>query len=369
MAQQIDTGLTSRNPQAEQLLAEGSDSLSTIMDLVTGVHISPPITPEDFELGRMKPLSYTREALSAAIVHNVRQSLDPKQSWTSEGRSRDGSGTKNLSPRQKQAIDRFKHQGHWSISQPSNIQDIKKFFDIFDDAYFGGLLKGYCRFELPSHWDCRDKRYGINPPLGYCQPFLLEGKFGPRDTRFRIEKPYVDITIQRHDVKSMCDRIQNYLEALLHEMLHAIFFIYSCQCEHGCRQREEYEAGSSHHMEWQAAAFAIEEADGFLRCLLGLSNDMGREVSMAGDVQRGYQLPNDAALRSVGLDIVKIRNELQWMRVRKVRKLADIKNAKSFKGNCCILNYRGRYEGGRIESSRSTVRKRYPSEFHPDMLF
>ena len=91
MAQQVDTQLTSRNPQAEELLAEGSESLSTIMDSVTGVHVSPPIPQEDFEIGRMKPLSYTREALSAAIVRNIRRSLDPEQNWTSGGRTRGGS--------------------------------------------------------------------------------------------------------------------------------------------------------------------------------------------------------------------------------------------------------------------------------------
>jgi len=91
MAHQVDARLTSRNSQAEQSLEEGSGSLFAIMDSVTGVHVSPPIPQEDFEIGRMKPLSYTREALSAAIVRNIRRSLDPEQSWTSGGRTRGGS--------------------------------------------------------------------------------------------------------------------------------------------------------------------------------------------------------------------------------------------------------------------------------------
>jgi hypothetical protein len=81
MAHPAKTQLPSTNPQAEELPAEGSEALSTIINSVRGVQFSPPIPPEDFELGRMKPLSYTREALSAAIVHNVRRSLDSEQLW------------------------------------------------------------------------------------------------------------------------------------------------------------------------------------------------------------------------------------------------------------------------------------------------
>jgi hypothetical protein len=344
------------------------------MEPVAGVHVSPPIPPEDFEIGRMKPLSYTREALSAAIVRNVRRSLDPEQSWTSGGRTRGGSGTKNLSPRQKQAIDRFKYQGNWSLSEPSNTQDIKKFFEIFDDVYFGGLLKGYCQFEFPSTLDCQDKRYGLDPPLGTSKVFLPKGKFRPRDTRFQIEKPYVVISIQLDNSKNMYDRIKNYLEVLLHEMLHAIFFIYTCRCEHGCTQRHSYEAGGgpyleSHHLGWQAAAFAVEEADRVGRCLLGLSIEVDRDTNMVYDMQLGHILPHDAALRSAGLDIVDIRKKLVWLRACQVRDTKGIANTKSFKANSCILNYRGRYQGEYIESCRSTVHVRYPSEFHPDMLF
>jgi hypothetical protein len=374
MAQQVDTQLTSRNPQAEELLAEGSESLSTIMDSVTGVHVSPAIPPEDFELGRMKPLSYTREALSAAIVHNVRRSLDPKQIWTIEDISRYGSGTKNLSARQKQAIERLKYQGYWNIGRPNNIQDIKKFFEIFDDAYFGGLLKGYCRFELPNYFDCRDIRYGHSPPLGVCEGFFPEGEYREKDTRFRIEKPYVIITIRLDDSSpSMCDRIKNYLEVLLHEMLHAIFFIYTCRCEHGCKQSHEHEAGGyrryieSHHMEWQAAALAIEEADEIRRCLLGLSINLSRGTSIAYDMQLGYPLPNDATLRRLRLDIVGIRNTLEWIRKETVKHKERLRRAfEPLKANRCILFYRGQYKHI-LRAAGTLARVGFPSDFDPDM--
>jgi hypothetical protein len=370
MAHQVDTGLTSRNPQAEELLAKGSESLSTIMDSITGVHVSPPIPPEDFELGRMKPLSYTREALSAAIIHNVRRSLDRNQIWSIDGRSEWGSGTENLSPRQKQSIERLKYQGYWNIGRPNNIQDIKKFFEIFDDAYFGGLLKNYCRFELPSYSDCRDRRYGYFSPLGVCEGFFPEGEFREKDTRYRIEKPYVIITIRLDSTsKNMCDRIKNYLNVLLHEMLHAIFFIYTCRCQHGCKQRHDHEAGGyhheieSHHMEWQAAALAIEESDEIRRCLLGLSIDLGRGLSMANDMQLGFSLPNDVVLRSLRLDIVDIRKTLEWIRKEVVPHKEWLRrNFQPLKANRCILSYRGKYQ--RLRSREGVW---FPSDFDPDM--
>jgi hypothetical protein len=139
-------------------------------------------------------------------------------------------------------------------------------------------------------------------------------------------------------------------------------------------QRHSYEVGGgqyleSHHLGWQAAAFAIEEADGVGRCLLGLSIEVDRDMNMVYDMQLGHILPNDAALRSAGLDIFQIRRQLVWLRACQVGNTNEIENAKSFKGNSCSLNYRGRYQGKPIESCWSTVRVRYPSEFHPDMPF
>jgi hypothetical protein len=104
------------------------------MDLVSGPHVPTLVSPEDFERGHLKPQSYTQEALSNAIVANANRGFDAT--------------LKNCSARQISAFNRFLHTGSWSISQPGHIDNLKKFFDIFDDAYFGGLLKGYCTLEL-----------------------------------------------------------------------------------------------------------------------------------------------------------------------------------------------------------------------------
>jgi hypothetical protein len=104
------------------------------MDPTTELHVPTPISPNDFERGRLAPLSYTQEAISAAIVANANRGFKTT--------------LRNLSIRQTHAFNRFFYTGFWSISQPGHLDNLKRFFDIFDDAYFGGPLKGYCTLEL-----------------------------------------------------------------------------------------------------------------------------------------------------------------------------------------------------------------------------
>lgn len=194
------------------------------------LHIPPPISEEDFECGRLKPLSHSPEAISDALIKYI-----------SPGRCHDWS---KFSVRQRRAITKFQGQGTWNLGDPDNIDDIKKYFEIFDDAFFGGLLKGFCKLELiATPWIIR--REGRSSE-GLCRRYF-PGK--ERDPRYKLEKPYVVITLEDeiYDQRSMrlykpTQRIQIYLAALLHEMSHAIFDIYCCQCNKGCRQKTMREA-------------------------------------------------------------------------------------------------------------------------------
>jgi hypothetical protein len=94
-----------------------------------------------------------------------------------------------------------------------------------------------------------------------------------------------------------------------------------------------------------------------------LNLDVHRVGSMAADVQQGYNLPNPAAIRSVGLDIVEI-----WKGLREIRKGAVsyehnkyFKRTKPIKGNNCILFYR-RGDNFRWSTSHS---KSFPALFEP----
>jgi hypothetical protein len=57
-------------------------------------------------------------------------------------------------------------------------------------------------------------------------------------------------------------RIEQYLDTLAHEMLHALFGIYACSCKNGCAEKahDAYYVWRGHYASWQAAAYAIERA-------------------------------------------------------------------------------------------------------------
>jgi hypothetical protein len=90
-------------------------------------------------------------------------------------------------------------------------------------------------------------------------------------------------------------------------MLHAIFAIFECHCDYGCKVKgREY-----HGIPWQAAAQAIEKST-----VLGWYFDLGRIVSLVYDMYISrISLPKAAMLRSLDLDICEILVKQQETRV------------------------------------------------------
>jgi hypothetical protein len=299
------------------------------------VHKCPPIPLEDFELGRLKPLSWSREAISAAIIANLERS----RVWKQYGISRYIEPHKELlSKRQKDTVERFNYQGSWNLAQPDNLEDLNKFFDLFDDAYFGGLLKWYCRLETISPSDSKQRHFGGNWD-SICQPYWPEEE---RDSRYALDKPFIVLTMCRHDDDHF-ESIKIHLEVLLHEMVHAVFEIYTCRCQNGCKQRDAREGGGRHCVEWQAAAKSIEMADRKRWHLLRFGLDLRREQSFVTDVQMGLNIPAPAQLQSASLDIVEIRKGLVSARRQTVLEENEKRSTlKQLKANVCLLHYRKR---------------------------
>lgn len=123
-------------------------ALHAIMSKEKPLHSPPPITRSDFQAGYMKPASYSRESISAAIIDHRRRTEE------------------ELTPRQKDAIERFEHVGGCNLGQPDNIRDFKKFFDVFNDVYFNGTRSGYCQIELVAE-EWSTVRCGT-PVEGWC---------------------------------------------------------------------------------------------------------------------------------------------------------------------------------------------------------
>lgn len=89
-------------------------------------------------------------------------------------------------------------------------------------------------------------------------------------------------------------------------MLHAIFDIYRCSCEHGCIQKYRSDRAAQHVYHdalWQIAARRL------VLCI-----NLGRAGGMTGDVYRGGALPSVDVLKGLGLDKGNILERLKRRR-------------------------------------------------------
>jgi hypothetical protein len=259
-------------------------------------HKTSPIPLEEFEAGFLKPAFYSEDDIAKVMVEHLSR-------WPGD-----------LTDRQKKGLARFKYDGSWNLADTPNIRDLEKFFVIFNDVYFNGVLTGYGKIELLSSYSL-SKRFKHSSPEAFCQPIRPGNEIDPR---FRIEKPSFTIVLGKgyFTQPGAIEKIRTYLFILLHEMVHAIFFIFKCGCNYGCRQKtlggyRDVQWPRYHNIPWQTVAYAIEKADRVQWHLLGLNLELRREVSLTNDVFKGgLNLPNDAVLRSLGLDICSLRKIL-----------------------------------------------------------
>lgn len=136
---------------------------------------------------------------------------------------------------------------------------MKRFFDIHNAVFCNGVLTGYCVLSF-----FKSTRLRCENLEAFCAAELpgLES-----DPRFRIERPKAHIVIggggSANGRKSTIvpTRFKDYQNSLIHEMLHAVFFIYVCRCDHGCVQEfnEDLRVWSGHSEPWLAGAYAIEQ--------------------------------------------------------------------------------------------------------------
>jgi hypothetical protein len=135
------------------------------------------------------------------------------------------------------------------------MEDLRKFFDIFNAVLLNGVLTGY---ERDLHWYGREHLDGGEG--GYCQ-LLFPGN--EMDPRFKREYPLAPIWILKSGTqRDPVTKIEEYLETLAHEMLHALFIIYACNCKNGCAEKlhDAYYHWRGHCASWQATPYAIQRA-------------------------------------------------------------------------------------------------------------
>ncbi|PMD59706.1 uncharacterized protein K444DRAFT_663740 [Hyaloscypha bicolor E] len=294
------------------------------MDTQKHTHITPLITREDFQAGYMKPGGYSLEDIAAAIIDNVTR---PKE---------------ELTPRQMEGLRKFKYHGSWNLAQPEDLANLHKFFDIFNDVYFNGVLTGHCKLE----WFDSTARGVRRVAWGICE---LELPRRARDPRFKFEKPWAPIGIRkvdgRYNKAGPSYRVERYLNCLAHEMLHAVFVVYACGCINGCRQKADVAWGihGGHDDSFLSAAYAIEKVEKVNRDagyfgLLGLNLDLYRINGVIYKVQEGVNLPPDSELRRLGLDIKELLEDLAVHRKYNAKEYRVKQHARQLmKSNRCLI--------------------------------
>ncbi|PSS07156.1 hypothetical protein M430DRAFT_193629 [Amorphotheca resinae ATCC 22711] len=273
------------------------------------VYVPQKITPDEFQIGMMLPFTYTNEQIAAAVIDHVMRRGEDQ------------------TPKQKQGIKRFKDNGSWNLGAGrDNLTDLKKFFDIFNDVFFNGLLTGFCRLEFKSdYWMTRHATAGTD---GFCE-MIYPGY--QSDRRIRNKDPVVLIALNSSiDEPRPANYMTRCLDNLAHEMLHAIFLIYA----------RPSKSDPGHPLAWHAAAYAIKQRTKTRNVadpLLGLDLHFKRHLCMASDVQdEGANIPSASELRRVGLNIkiilAHLYNFRSWRSVETGPK-------KYFKRNTCIRSH------------------------------
>jgi hypothetical protein len=155
------------------------------MASVTQFHKPQPLLQEDFRHGCLKLMSYSMEDVSKAVVNHLSVQ----------------SSEHNLTPIQKSALERYRYGGTWNLGQPNSTQNIKKFFDFFNEVYFNGILTGFGSLELLSPENMIKRR-------GYTVHAFTE-LFMPgveKDPRYKLKTPKAIIIIENLDANE--ERVQ-----------------------------------------------------------------------------------------------------------------------------------------------------------------
>jgi hypothetical protein len=121
-----------------------------------------------------------------------------------------------MTPRQKEALARYKHQGTWSIAQSENYDGFWKWFGFINDLFFGGLLTGFCRIDILEHRSWMQVRATAST-MAYSD-WYLPGQ--GRDPRYNLEAPYCLIAFASSGDRDPTVRIQHYIRVMCLELLH-----------------------------------------------------------------------------------------------------------------------------------------------------
>lgn len=153
---------------------------------------------------------------------------------------------------------------------------LEEYFDALDAAIFFGSLRDQRTIIFVEKIDGAVEGGEI---LGECH--WSRSGFGEDSTRKFACLIEVSATHGSSHQKDADAHLFDCVASLLHEMLHAYFFIYTCRCAEGCDRAYNTLIGPQGHQQaWQQAALLIEDST---ERLLGRRIDMNRFTSLLGD--------------------------------------------------------------------------------------
>jgi len=179
------------------------------------------------------------------------------------------------------AISRFniaiKEQSHQILEDNCLLME---YFNIFDQIFFFGCLKGLVNVEFKLEMTNRDD-FGI---CAHQHHDLASRQTIPDNFAASIS---IRNLSRDPNYSPQRTRLEKYLGTLLHEMLHAYLGIYMCDCCPRCHQLSDRIMGTSGHgPTWHEAAFALEQAT---HPLIGRKLELGRRNGMISEYGPDYR--------------------------------------------------------------------------------
>lgn len=203
---------------------------------------------------------------------------------------------------QRTGITEYKHLRALSSPEHPDEKLLKKYYLAFNKIFFLRALKNIAVIQVQqSHprrlGDCSSHRAGSGnvPPNAACLIRIY------RQTAW----------FPNNDA-----RLEGYLGTLCHEMLHAMYALYCCDCSEPCRGNFKTLVGDGGHQPaWQTAALAIENAT---TLLLNETITLNRHQSLAHDWHLEGAMPfeKDIDVKVWGTTYDALRSLFEWFQNR-----------------------------------------------------
>ena len=161
---------------------------------------------------------------------------------------------------------------------------LEEYYDVFNEIFFSTALRhNRSRFKMiKAGTDEWKKQKSSKLAYTTCNRSNVL-------SRHKVQA-YIYI-LERVENEPQAQRMEKYIESLLHEMIHAFIGIYTCSCA-DCSNNYKPDVGKTGHgRTWQAIAYAVE-----IFCFneLGLELDLGRARGLASEVNDAYTAILDA---------------------------------------------------------------------------